>query len=590
VLGAIYFLPQARYLRQPCAPHVLLEENPDETFLAVLVSRAAGEHPTQPDPYQAAPRAEPTIAFYTIQRFPLLALGLIARALGLPVTVLLWAGSLVFPVILAFETCCIAWWCGIRRWSTAALAVVLAMLALDPLHWFAQAKYTALALAGSAPDYLLMLPYSRRLQPQFVAIFHLLAILLSLLLLRAGTRASRLACAAGAGICFGISFYSYFYSWSILAGWFALGAIFVRLWHRGRERLWLSAAALGLAISIPYWIWCARHFSELSLSTGSARTHRLGTFDLPEVLFYFGVAGLCLLLLRKDTARRELLWVPLVLVAVPALGAIQNLITGIYIQPYHYLHYFGRPAANLAVVAVLASQSHRFAVLRGRAADLAAWTLIALAIFSARVVQMHRYGTASVPAARICRAMPALEFLERRGVAGAAVFTPDPDLREAIPLYTDAVPYYSRFSWMTGGAATRDAVLWRIASSHALAGQDRHAFLRLVQSRPWDLFQVHKQRTLDPQAEPEMAGMERVLLEQFDSILASNRTPVFEGLRYALLPADRPLESTRLLRYFTCRQVWSDAAYSVFELERRVESPADGKQQRHAGGSRPAVD
>ena len=579
LVGGIYFIPQGLYFVRTRSPQILLEENRDETFLAVLASRAAGEHEGQPDPYRLQPGGDPAIAFYTAQRFPLVTLAAMARLCRVPVTMVLWAGSFVFPAVLASLLAYIAWLCGIRDFTQLSLLVGLSMLALPPPYWAGLSKYVLAVLEGRAPDFLMMLPYSRRYQPQLIGVFHFLSIALSLLLLRAKTGPARFLIAVASGAAFGISFYSYLYSWSVLLGWFGLGGACVWMWHRQITKPWLVASTMGIGISVPYWMWCLRHFSALGAASGLARTHRVSPSDLPELILALSIAVLLGFFLSRKRSGRELLWVPLVLVLSAALGVIQNVVTGVYIQPYHYVHYFVRPAMSFALVALLAFAMEGSSTFSRQASLIraTAWVMIGLALFSASVVQLHRYRIASTAVAHIFEALPAFEFLKRRGPAGVAVYSPQPEVHEAIPLYTNAVPYFSMFMWMSETAVNRDALLERIASKYVLDGTKEEDFGRLVGSRPWDIFLLQRQRTVHPQAELEMREMERIVLDHFRRILNTERPAVFAGLRYLMLPAARSLESTRFPRYFLIRRMWSDGRYTVFELSR------DGNSWNAAG-------
>ncbi|HYM09478.1 MAG TPA: hypothetical protein VEU62_02030 [Bryobacterales bacterium] len=567
LVGAVYFVPQALYFFERRTPQIFWEENAEEISYAVVAARAAGEHPGQPDPYRLNVPGDPQASSLSAQVFPPAALGAIARTLRLPVALVFWAGSFVFPAAIAFLFASIAWLLGLRDPALLWLAVVLSLLALPPPYWLVWTRQVAKILSGHATDFRLTLPYSRRFQPQFTAVIHYLAVAASLLALRARARLA-LAGALVAGVCFGLSFYCYFFSWSILLGWFVLGGVFVRIWNREKFPLWLLGGGIGAAIAAPYLDLAVRHFSSLSASAGSGRSHQIDPALRSDLLVLLLVAGLLLFCLLRQRTNRELLWAPLALNVAAGLGAVQNGITGVYIQPFHYIHYFGRPTLSFALVVLLAVALRRFGVLPRRAAAIhtAAAALIGVVVLSSLVVQWRHYQVARAAAQPVFDALPALGFLERRAVPGAAVYSPQPQVQETVALLANAVPFFSQHMWSNETAANRDAILARIAATDALDNMSEADFARLVQSRPWRMYTHYLQR-IDPQAEIEIGRMERTLLTQFRAILAAERPAVLDGLRYLLLPASTPLDATRFPRYFVCRKVWSDARYSVFELE-----------------------
>jgi hypothetical protein len=585
LVGAIYFLPQALYFLEWRAPQILLEENYEETLFAVLASRAAGEHPGQPDPYRLNVRGDPqasSFSAHSAQAFPPVALAAVARALHLPVAVVFWAGAFVFPAIVAFLFISIAWLVGLSDPALLWLAVVLSLLALPPPYWVIWGKQVWKILEGLRTDFRLMLPYIRRFQPQFTAVFHYAAIAASLLLLHPRAEAARgvtpparpsrlpagLSAAVTAGLCFGISFYCYFFSWSILLGWFTLGGVFVWMWHREKFRLWLLTCGIGLAIAAPYFALALHQFDSLSASAGAGRSHQIDPDLRSDLLVLLVLVGLLLACLLRERKNRELLWVPLALNVAAGVGAVQNVITGVYIQPFHYIHYFARPTVSLALVALLGVALHRFDLLPRRAAAVQAVcaVLLGLVVFSSVAVQWHHYRVARTSAQPVFEALAAIDFLQHHAAPGAMVYSPEQVVQEAVPLLTNAVPYFSQHMWTNETPRNREALLERIAAAHALYGVSEPDFAALVRSRPWMIYAQYIVRRIDPHTAAEMRRMERTLLTQFHEILAAKRPAALDGLCYLLLPASSPLEATRFPQYFLCRKVWSDGRYAVFEL------------------------
>lgn len=562
-VGLLYFMPQMLYFARTKSPEVLFEENFEETsFLVLAGSVGAG----RPDPYRVG-AAAPGASSYSAQPVPPAAMAGLARFFHVPLPVVFWAGSFVFPALIALLLATIGWLCGVSDRATLGLLVCLPLLVLPPPYWHVLARYAADVLTGRTPEMLLSLPYSRRFQPQFSAVVHYLALAASLALVQlAGVRRAA-AAAVLAGLAFGASFYCYFFSWSLLLLWFVTGAAGVWLWRRQRLRLWGAAAALGLVVSIPYWILALTHFQELGASGATAYTHRVSPALHTDLAVLAAVAAALALALWRTRWNRLLLGVPLALILTALAAVLQNVVTGIHVQPWHYLHFFGRPAASLGVAALLAGALAARPPLFGKLAA----ALVAAAVFFAGVVQWHRFRVRLPGAERVIEAMPAMEFLKAETPPGAVAFAPLSEVQEAIPAYTAAVPLFSIHMWMwrNEGDAHRDALLERIAASHALAGMSSEDFARRVRSRPWDIFYQFQLSSLDPRREGQMQHMERVVLQQFDEIARGERRGAFGGLRYLLLPAATPLESTRAPAFFDCRKLWSDSRYTVFELQPR---------------------
>ncbi|NOT64026.1 MAG: hypothetical protein HOP19_27750, partial [Acidobacteria bacterium] len=275
LVGAIYFLPQAMHLWHTRMPSVLLEENLDEMAYAVWASRAAGEHSNQPDPYQVNQGKNVSVSFATVQPLPAWVIGNLARITRLPVTIIFGLGSFLWPAVIAFFFFVIAWLMGIPDRVSLTLSVVFSLLMLPPVLWLMQWRYVAALLADSYPGFRLTLPYSRRYQPQFTAVIHYACIAFSLMLLQAERLKLRRLAGIVAGLAFGLSFYCYYFSWTLLLGWFVLGGFFV--WARRRERCkeWGMATLLGVLIAIPYFVTLARHFGDISSSAASARVRSL---------------------------------------------------------------------------------------------------------------------------------------------------------------------------------------------------------------------------------------------------------------------------------------------------------------------------
>jgi hypothetical protein len=577
----VYFLPQALYFREFRNPRMLLEENREETSFAVLASRAAGEHPGQPDPYRPPGADEPRLSSFTAQPFPPALLAGLARLFGVRVNVVFWAGSFVFPALIVFLVASIVWLCELKAPYQIALVTGLTLLVMPPPYWLIEARYVFQALAGQDTGFFLNLPYSRRYQPQVAAVFHYLAIAASLLILRSASRRLRLAAALAAGAAVGISFYCYVFSWSLLAGWFALGGWCVWQWYRSSLRLWLLAAALGLIIAIPYLAGVSRNYGDLAASASMTSSHAVAPDMWPDLILLLATVAASALSGCVLGAPREIFWAPAVLNLAAALGVVQNVVTGAQIHPFHYAHYFGRPTVSMALTATALLWLARFPRLAApRLVRFGAYGLLGLAVAAAGVVQWHRYRMTAMAVRPVLQAQPAFEFLNSHATDGLVVHSPVPEIREALPLYTNIVPHFSVYMWTNQTATNRDPMLERIAVQRWLEGVSQEEFAKWVQSRPWEIFCQYVTRAFDPRIQAEMREMEQILTQQFGSMAeAGVPREALGGLRYAVLPAKTPISTTRLPTYFDCRTVWSDAHYSVLELAPKPTAEA-GRTRR----------
>jgi len=228
------------------------------------------------------------------------------------------------------------------------------------------------------------------------------------------------------------------------------------------------------------------------------------------------------------------------------------------------MHYFARPMVNFALVAALVLALNSYPDLPRRALRFALGLLILAAVSAAVVVQVHRYRTAWLTSSHVLAAMPALRFLKQFGEPGAVAFCPQPDVREAIALYTDAVPYYSLYSW-PHEQGREEAMLERVAAMHFLQGTSSADLVRLVDSGEWDLFVHYRIRLQNPATRARLKGAQQFVLDRFHQMLQAGPAAGPRLPRYLVLPADRPLESTRFPLFGSWRSIWADAGYGVFE-------------------------
>ncbi|NOT63416.1 MAG: hypothetical protein HOP19_24665, partial [Acidobacteria bacterium] len=253
------------------------------------------------------------------------------------------------------------------------------------------------------------------------------------------------------------------------------------------------------------------------------------------------------------------------------LGALQNVVTGIYIQPYHYLHYFARPTTNLALVALWVWGSSRW-LSGGRSRLITQYVNVAaltLCLCVAVIFQLARYRDVASLAREAVEAQPALQALRNHTVTSAVVFCPETTAREAIPLYTNAVAYFSRHMLLNETPRTETATQARIVAMQWLVGMSAAEFSAWTKTRPVDVFFQHLQRPANAQTQSQINAVIESLMAQFARWEREPNVEALLPLRYALLQKKMNLDSTRLLRYFHCQMIWSDEHYALFSLERR---------------------
>jgi hypothetical protein len=121
--------------------------------------------------------------------------------------------------------------------------------------------------------------------------------------------------------------------------------------------------------------------------------------------------------------------------------------------------------------------------------------------------------------------------------------------------------------WSNQTTTNRDRMLERIAAQHVLEGASPAQFAEWVRSRPWEVFCQYVTRAFEARIQAEMQEMEQILTGRFRA-MAERGVPeeALGSLRYVILPAQAPVQTTRFPAHFECRAVWSDAHYVVLEL------------------------
>jgi hypothetical protein len=310
----------------------------DEPAYVAYVNALIAGRPRLCDPYTgadattAAPLPE---SLFSIQFVPAYMVALPARALGLSTAT---AFILLAPLV-AFSTALALYW--LLRLVTederAAAAGVPFVLCLGILM---SGNGVVRALLGQLTAYV-YLPFLRRYLPGAAFPFFMLFFPLAWLALTGAPRRRRLLAALGAGACFAVTLYGYFYLWTAAAAWLAC---MVLLWLLARPAGWRAGlAACGVIVALaagalaPYALLLARRAQTMDTVQALVRTHAPDLWRAIELEALVVCAALGVGLWRGRIAWRA----PAVLCAVafavlPFVLFNQQVLTGRSLQPMHY--------------------------------------------------------------------------------------------------------------------------------------------------------------------------------------------------------------------------------------------------------------
>jgi hypothetical protein len=163
---------------------------------------------------------------------------------------------------------------------------------------------------------------------------------------------------------------------------------------------------------------------------------------------------------------------------------------------------------------------------------------------------------------------PAMQAIRQTAAPGALVYCPDNTARESLPLYTDATSFFSVYMMLSETPRTQAAMQERVAATQWLGGASDEAFTAWLKTRPLDVYFQHQQRRIDAQSEARMDEIAAQLQTAFANLQQGQRPAVLASLRYALLPAQTKLETTRLPSVFACKQIWADENFTLYALQK----------------------
>ncbi len=420
----------------------------DEPAYAAYVNALIDGRPRKNDPYtgaddtQAAPLPE---SLFSIQFAPAYMIALPARALGLSTA----AAFILLSVLTAFSTSLALFWLlalvtDDERAATACVPFVLCLgilLSGNGLIRGLLAQETAYVYLPFLRRYIPAAPF-----PCFIVFFPLVW-----LALNAATRHRRLLCALGAGACFAVCVYGYFYLWTAAAAWLALLAL---LWLAFKPAGWRQSlpsfalvGALAIAALIPYTHLLAHRAATMDVVQALVSTHAPDLLRSIEACALVVIIALGVGLKRKQLAWRDArVLCALAFAVLPFVLFNQQIITGRSLQPMHYEQFV---ANYMTLIAAALTTALLWRGPRATPRRLPLYVVLAIAYITygwgagETWIATRRFAAANVvrdearPVAQRLREI-ALQAYDNKTGAGAdphgVVFTPDIARADNLPM------------------------------------------------------------------------------------------------------------------------------------------------------------
>jgi hypothetical protein len=310
----------------------------DEVAYAAYLNALIDGRPRRNDPYTGRddqPGAPQPESLFSIQFVPPYALALLARATGMSSS---WAMILASCLGGAGAALALYWLIaavtGDVRLGAAGALVVLCLGTLA----CAQGAIGYLLHDGEAYPYL---PFLRRYLPALPFPFFFIFCALVWRALASETRRGALGSALGAGLCFAVLVFSYFYLWTTAAAWLVCLTLFWRLVRPDNFRRGLSAiattGALALVALIPYAYLLSQRVTTMDSVQLLTYTHAPDLLRPPTLI---GLAVCAALIWAARHGRLKLkeraVLFTISLALVPLFVFNQQVVTGRSLQPIHY--------------------------------------------------------------------------------------------------------------------------------------------------------------------------------------------------------------------------------------------------------------
>ncbi len=542
----------------------------DEPAYAAYVNALIDGRPRRNDPYTGAadaPAAPLPESLFSIQFVPAYLIALPARALGLSTAT---AFILLTPLV-AFSTALALFWllALVTEDERAAAAGVPFVLCLGILL---SGNGLIRALLGQETAYV-YLPFLRRYIPAasfpfFISFFPLVWRALTAL-----TRRRRLLCALGAGACFVVCVYGYFYLWTAAAAWLALLAL---LWltfkPAGWRQTWPSFALVGaIAIGalIPYARLLAHRAPTMDVVQALVSTHAPDLWRSIEACALGVLIALGVGLNRKHLAWRDArVLCALAFAALPFVLFNQQIVTGRSLQPMHYEQFVAN-YITLIAAALAAPLLWRGARTAQRSLPLYFVLAIAYITFGWGAgetwIATRRFAAANVvrdearPLAQRLREIALQSYADKPGAATnplAVVFTPDIARADNLPMVAPQAVLWAPHMFVFSGVTVAENKE-RFFQYLYYGGVDADEFVRTYQHQGfvhyaifgWERANPKLTVNYKPVSAEEIAGEAR---NYADYIARFDRTrATHPQLAYLLLAADQQLDLAHLELWYT---------------------------------------
>jgi hypothetical protein len=310
----------------------------DEPAYAAYVNALIDGRPRRCDPYTGVddtPTAPLAESLFSIQFVPAYMLAWPARMLGLSTATVF----ILLAPLVAFTTALALFWLFVLLGvdERAAAAFVPCVLCLGILL---SGNGLVRELFDQQTSYV-YLPFLRRYIPAAPFPCFMLFFPLAWCALTSATCRRQLLYALGAGACFAVCVYGYFYLWTAAAAWLALLALLGCMFKPAGWRqsltgfMWIGAMAV-LAL-IPYAVLLSHRAASMDVVQALVRTHAPDLLRSIEACALLVIIALIVSLKRGliDVRARGVLCV-FAFALLPFVLFNQQIITGRSLQPMHY--------------------------------------------------------------------------------------------------------------------------------------------------------------------------------------------------------------------------------------------------------------
>lgn len=389
-------------------------------------------------------------------------------------------------------------------------------------------------------------------------------------------RRRRLICALGAGVCFTVCVYSYFYLWTAAAAWLTLLGLLWSIarptgWRQGIESLVLMGALAGGALG-PYALLLSHRAATMDGMHALERTH---AFDLGRSWRAIEICALAIIgalvigqLCKRINWRERNVLCAVAFAVLPFVLFNQQVVTGRSLQPTHYAQYVA-PYTTLIAAALIVSllwrgrkSNRRFSLSLVLLAACLSYFVGGREVWSStrRFSKINVIRDEARPVALRLREIALRGYDNVPGAPAnshAVVFTPDitfmaDDLPMVAPQAVLWAPHIFVFPGVTS-AENKERFFQYLYYS----GVDAEEFARHYQQQGFVQFALFGWERANPTLtvnyrpvnEEELAVVARdyaAYSTRFDRLRATQPT-----LAYLILVANRPFNSTQLDRWYT---------------------------------------